>query len=204
MPYEANIANATPSSSSSMPLEQHDGRRCVVCLERQLSTELVGVGCRHDYCRDCINEMFEHASKHPPSFPPRCCGEPIALTLVEPFLRLEVVDVFTRKAAEHAMRNHRQCHSPNCRQLIPPSNIDGDRATCPDCGETTCTICNLKAHDRDCPEDPALGPLMATATEQGWRACYNCHQLIARENGCNHMTYVARLLQILPLIIISV
>lgn len=198
VPYEANFANRIPSVSSNMPLERDERSKCVVCREKKWPTELVvTTSCKHDYCRVCINDMFEHASNDPLSFPPRCCGEPIAFTLAQPFLRPEVVDRFKQKDIEYSTRNSTRCHDSKCQELIPADNVDGDRATCAICREMTCTICKSGADDGDCPEDPASGPLMATATEEGWKACSNCHRLIDRYAGCNHMMYFSPVFQTL-------
>lgn len=119
VPYEANFAN-------SIPLERDEGSKCVVCREKRRPTELVVTSCKHDYCRVCINDMFEHASKDPLSFPPRCCGESIAFTLAQPFLRPEVVDRFKQKDIEYSTRNSTRCHGSKCQELIPADNVDGD------------------------------------------------------------------------------
>ena len=195
--YEANNANAT-LSVSGMPLGQDEHGKCFICLDSKLPAELVVLNCLHGYCRDCTNDKFEVASNDPLSFPPCCCGEAIALNLFQPFLRPEVVDHFKRKEVEYNTKNPIYCHISKCHKLIPSDNIEADRATCLSCGEMTCTICKSGVHDGDCPDDPALGPLMATATKEGWKVCPSCHRLIDRIAGCNHMTYVSYLYYISP------
>lgn len=190
--YEVNFPN-TASTSSHIPLEEYDRRECVACGEQNLPTELVAANCRHNYCRVCINELFEHALNGPP----HCCEAPIALTLAEPFLRADVIDRFVQRDVERNSRNVTYCHVSHCREPIPSSNIIGDRATCPSCGETTCSICQSGTHDGDCPEDPVLRPLMETAAREGWRRCPGCRAMIARSGGCAHMKHVTHLFQIL-------
>lgn len=193
MPWEANFPNTTPTSSH-VPLEEHDRGECVACREQKLLTELVTASCQHNYCRVCINEVFEHALNGPPP----CCNVPIAFTLAQPFLRPEVIHRFMQREVERNTRNVTYCHVSNCQEFIPSSNIFGDIATCPSCSETTCTICKSGTHDGDCPEDPAIGLLMATAAREGWRKCSNCGQIIDRSGGCAHIKHVTHLFQILP------
>lgn len=168
----------------------------MACREMKLSTELLAASCEHHYCRDCINGMFETASNHPPSFPPprfppQCCGNPIAFDLAQPFLRPEVVDRFKRREVEHNTPNPTYCHDSECQEFIPPDNIDGNRASCPRCGETTCTFCKTCAHDGSCANDPDTVLLMATAAQEGWKRCYNCQQMIEKQGGCNQMKYIS-------------
>lgn len=165
----------------------------MACGEQKLPTELVAASCQHNYCRVCINEVFEHALNGQP----HCCEVSIAFTLAEPFLRPEVINRFVQRDVERNTRNVTYCHVSNCQEPIPSSNIVGDRATCPSCSEMTCTICRSRTHDGDCPEDPVLGPLMATAAREGWRRCSNCREMIERSGGCPHMKHITRLLLIL-------
>ncbi|KAL2808002.1 hypothetical protein BJX63DRAFT_410661, partial [Aspergillus granulosus] len=70
------------------------------------------------------------------------------------------------------------------------AHINGEVATCPDCGHTTCTNCKGRVHTGDCPNDTSMQQLLATAQENGWQRCYSCWRMVELDHVCNHMTFV--------------
>lgn len=85
--------------------------------------------------------------------------------------------------------NRTYCSNKSCSIFIRPSNMKGDKATCPECDSRTCTICKSSAHEGDCPQDPAVVALMATAAKEGFKQCPSCRVMVELTFGCNHMTY---------------
>ena len=163
----------------------------MVCAEKTIPTDNFVTLCHDTYCRNCINKVFERAATHESDFPPRCCGVRIMLHRAQPYLRSQIVEFFERKAIEFGTVNRTYCSAVNCGEFILPHRvIDGNRAACPKCNILTCIICKSRAHDGDCPNDPALGQLMETAAENGWRSCFNCHRILELKEGCNHFTCV--------------
>ena len=145
--------------------------------------------CRHEYCRECLDGLFEASMTDESLFPPRCCRQPIPVASVRLFLKLELVQEFARKTIEFGTPNRTYCHSPTCSTFIHPRNIDGESAYCDQCGRHTCVTCKAAGHTGDCPHDTALQQVLETAQDMGWQRCYSCRSVVELEHGCNHMTY---------------
>jgi hypothetical protein len=163
---------------------------CTACQENKKFTEVVRAPCRHEYCRECLQDLFISSMTDESLFPPRCCKMPIALSVVRIFLTSDIVHKYQQKKIEFDTSDKTYCCSPHCSAFIRPDGIGGDCATCTECGILTCTICKSAVHEGDCPADIGLQQLLETATENGWQRCYNCHRLVELETGCNHMTLV--------------
>lgn len=185
--------DGTPGESSLWASTRYipsNNHHCTACQQDKKFTEIARVPCRHEYCRDCLQDLFRSSMTDESLFPPRCCRNPIALSFVRIFLTSDIVRQYEQKRIEFATSNKTYCCSPYCSAFIPPANIHDDLATCPECGMLTCTMCKMAAHEGDCPADTSLQQLLETATENGWQRCYNCRRLVELDTGCNHMTLV--------------
>lgn len=165
-------------------------RQCEACREEKKFFDLARTPCRHEYCRPCLEKLFETAMTDESLFPPHCCSQPIPMTTVRIFLKSELVHLFEKKKVEFATPNRTYCCSPICSEFINVEHIRGDVATCPECGTTTCTMCKAATHGGDCPNDKALQQVLATASENHWQRCYSCRTVVELDHGCNHMTLV--------------
>jgi hypothetical protein len=183
----------TPSESSlwasTRPASSKD-HQCTACQEDKKFIEVVRAPCSHEYCRECLQDLFRSSMTDESLFPPRCCRKQIALSFVRIFLTSDIVQQYEQKKIEFSTSDRTYCSSPNCLTFLRPENICDDRATCTDCGMLTCTICKSTAHEGDCPADTGLQQLLETARENGWQRCYNCCRLVELDVGCNHMTLV--------------
>lgn len=167
-----------------------DTLECVACGENKPTWIFLTVPCGHQYCDQCISELFDLAMKDESLFPPRCCKESITLYMASVFLNELQVRLFESKSLEYATQDKTYCHEISCQSFILPCNIDGEKATCQDCGLMTCTICKSAVHDGDCPQDPAHVALMATAAAEGYQTCSQCKRLVELNFGCYHITSV--------------
>ncbi len=163
--------------------------RCVACQESKPAFDIIQAPCEHRYCRECIGDLFETATTDESLFPPRCCRQNIPVDTVKDLLSKALIERVEQKRVEFGTPNRTYCVWPTCSAFIPPDRIDGDIAVCPNCEQTTCTICKSAAHQGDCPNDTALQSLISTAEENNWQRCYQCRRLIELEIGCYHMTY---------------
>nr|KMM68472.1 RING finger protein [Coccidioides posadasii RMSCC 3488] len=143
-------------------------RRCVACREETEFVRVARVPCGHEYCRSCLEDLFKASMKDESLFPPRCCRQPIVINIARIFLTNDLVQ--------------------RCNAFIDASHIEGEVATCPECGSTTCTSCKGRAHTGDCPNDTAMQQLLSTAQDNGWQRCYSCWRVVELDHGCNHMT----------------
>lgn len=168
-----------------------DLSRCVACTDDKLAYDVTRAPCRHEYCRDCLSQLFESAMMDESLFPPRCCKEQIPLDpRMKIFLSPALVDRFVKKMPELESKNRTYCFATSCSVFIPADRIDGDIATCPQCNRTTCITCKAAAHSGDCPKDTALQQLITTAQDPNWQRCYQCRRMVELETECNHMRLV--------------
>lgn len=166
--------------------------RCVACGDEKEFFEVARVPCknRHEYCRDCLAQLFQLSMTDETLFPPRCCSEPIPLDQVRFFLPSQLAKDFEAKEPELSTKNRTYCHDQACSTFVPAHAIDNDIATCPKCRRTTCTMCKQPSHMGDCPQDTALQQFIDTANANQYQRCYQCNRFVELDHGCNHMTYV--------------
>ena len=165
---------------------------CIACGDDKDFFEVARVPCKHghEYCRDCLAELFRLAMIDETLFPPRCDGEAIPLQHVRFFLPPDLAKEFESKSVELSTKNRTYCHERACSAFIPSDAVANDVATCPQCRRTTCVTCKQQSHTGDCPEDRALQQLVETANVEQWQRCYECNRIVELETGCNHMSYV--------------
>ena len=161
---------------------------CEACTEAKFIFDVVKLPCKHDYCGECLQDLFTGCLTDETLFPPRCCRQPIALDSVQAFMTHGLVAAFKKREVEMSTLNRIYCISSACSSFIPPNRIADDKATCPECNSVTCTICKSAAHPGDCPQDTALQELQTTAEASGWKRCFSCRRFVELELGCNHIT----------------
>ena len=161
---------------------------CVACGDGMEERDLLLASCGDYYCRGCLSTLFNHATHDEALFPPRCCRREIDIASASQFLSDELTARYETRAVEFRTLDRTYCYDTACGSFIPPHNIDGDKATCGRCNETTCRICNSAAHEEDCPDDPALVTFMEAATAAGYQRCQQCKRMIELDVGCYHMT----------------
>ena len=172
---------------SSIDHPESGYQTCVICSDEYRTRHLITAPCGDHYCKACIGQLYDLAMKDESLFPPRCCRQPIPLSIANPMLTLDQVQKFLEKRVEFSTPNRTYCHDTSCLAFIRPENISGEKAMCT-CGELTCIVCKAAAHDGDCPEDPAYTSLMTFATAEGYQTCRQCKRLVELSIGCNHMT----------------
>ncbi|KAL2838628.1 IBR finger domain protein [Aspergillus pseudoustus] len=177
-------AQATRRNGRSRPRD----RQCVACREQADFVNVIRAPCQHEYCRPCLANLFELSMTDESLFPPRCCRQTINLTTARIFLKSDLVEQYEKKKVEFETPNRTYCYSLDCGAFINMSYINGDVATCHNCGHTTCTNCKRRAHTGDCPDDTALQQLLTTAQNNGWQRCFSCWRMVELDHGCNHMT----------------
>ena len=140
--------------------------------------------CQHEYCRDCIRDLFSASLTDESLFPPRCCRQNIPLKAVSIFLTKEIKKEFEKKKVEFGTPNRTYCSRPTCSTFIKAENIVDEIAFCPDCTRQTCSVCKSEAHEgEDCPNDTALQQTLDLANESGWQRCYSCRRMVELDIG---------------------
>jgi hypothetical protein len=167
------------------------GTKCASCMDDIPPTDVAHLPCKHDYCGDCVLQLFSTSLVDETLFPPRCCQQPIPPVNFIAFLTPELIESYEKKKQERETTDPTYCSDPSCAAFMRPENITGDCATCPDCKKVTCTMCKAPAHEGDCPADEGLQKLLELAKDAGWQRCSSCKAMVSITVGCNHMKFVA-------------
>ncbi|KAH8156640.1 hypothetical protein CIB48_g11610 [Xylaria polymorpha] len=167
-------------------------RPCTACGDMKHFVDLARAPCRHEYCRECLDNLFQTAMLDESLFPPRCCRQAIPVDANRLFLSGDLVQQFKKKSIELSTLNRIYCHRPTCSTFIPPSTIKDGVARCPKCRFHTCITCKGATHRGDCPADAALQQVLQVAREERWQRCPQCSTMIELNTGCFHITCKCR------------
>jgi hypothetical protein len=179
------------SWASTKNLPKHTKRSCIACQEQISFFNLARAPCDHEYCRDCLRDLFRASLGDNSLFPPRCCRQSIATgSSIRIFLTGDLIHRYEQKKIEFDTPDRTYCANPLCSAFIRGENITNEQAFCPNCLTSTCTICSKASHTGDRPEDVALQQALDAAEQHGWQRCYNCRRLVELEIGCSHITLV--------------
>ena len=103
-------------------------------------SRLARTPCKHEYCRDCIQGLFQASLTDDTLFPPRCCKQPIT------FGGGVRIRSFESKLIEFDTPDRTYCSNQLCSAFIRVENILEEKATCPECSTITCTVCKSESH----------------------------------------------------------
>lgn len=197
-PMDSEHASIQPESSrwaaSRQPPPAKRTYECHACHDEYHPLDIIQCSCTHEYCKDCLQTLFQASFTDETLFPPRCCRKNIPAKENEHVLSAEIVAKFEEKKIEFETTNRTYCQSPTCSAFIPPSSVTGTVGTCPQCNKKTCTMCKGKPHKGECPNDPAIQALKDLATKNGWQTCHSCHRVVELGSGCYHMSKSAALI----------
>lgn len=169
-----------------------DTRNCVACDKQVRKTKLITAPCGHIYCPRCLYKIAVLSLQDHTRFPVRCCSQEIPVARVACVMNAKGRQLYMSRTDEHAEPPAERWYCPNttCGRWIPLRHIKTDFKTqkCPHCRAIICTICHDLAHENsECTQDPGLDQLLEMARRQHWQRCYNCHALVWKTGGCNHM-----------------
>ena len=184
--------DTTPTDMTSVASTEETDRPailCIVCQEYRAQTETLEAPCQHNYCRDCLSELFEASTEGESLFPPRCCRKDIPLEFALSLLSGELVSLFEKKSVEFSSTNRTYCAGIECSEFIPPGQIINNVGACSACQSKTCTLCKGNEHkNEDCPDDPETRRFHDFAQENEWQRCFSCKRMVELNIGCNHIT----------------
>lgn len=175
---------------SSMPSSRTSGamKECVSCLEKFHTTIFRG-SCGHEFCRDCLKQMFLGATKDEELYPPRCCGNVVPPGVAMRVLHYQELREFCEKAIEWTAKERLYCADPTCSKFIPAFAIHDEIGTCPACHQDTHVTCRSFAHPGiDCPMDESLHGMLEMAEGENWKRCFRCRNMVELSQGCHHIT----------------
>lgn len=73
--YEPESYSWAATRQTAQPLDHH----CIACQKLFRLSDTARVPCNHDYCRDCLQDLFRASITDDSLFPPRCCRQPLQL-----------------------------------------------------------------------------------------------------------------------------
>ncbi|KAK5270560.1 hypothetical protein LTR96_003837 [Exophiala xenobiotica] len=173
---------------------------CTACMDYFRLDELLNIGCGCRYCPTCLNEAFKAGCTNMASFPPKCCGKPLRISVWGGILERAIVDRYKQIEAEFTANRPLYCAHAHCSAYLPDNNHlnDHEVAVCFKCERVTCKRCRRlmdehqegiwDADERVCPkEDENVSALRALGSEKKWKQCPTCMTMVERTDGCNHM-----------------
>lgn len=178
----SNVARVT--NPPDPPTEIQD---CLICVQEIPVGKAVSCTGGHDYCHECMLELFRRAVATEADFPAKCCTEPLPVELIILFAPADLVRQYRAKEIEHNTTDRTYCSRPNCSAFLPSTAIRGNRAACPACGTQTCSACKGQFHNGACGR-AADAAVLALGEREGWRRCPRCRTLVEQAGGCNHMS----------------
>jgi hypothetical protein len=176
---------------------------CGACLD--LTNHAITIACGCHYCQPCFNNFFESNLANRGSFPPKCCGEEIAVGAVREHLHAAVLKKYEDVREEFGSRNPTYCAVPNCGTFLAGAVIFADFKACQKCSQQTCIRCkNLRAlHEgsdkigetnqiasagaHHCPGIVVPPELTALVAKEEWNRCPGCRHLVEKTEGCDFM-----------------
>lgn len=190
----AFLAQQQPEVDADEPIVTLE---CMICFERVAEKSIIHPCPRcpsHQWCSDCVEDIFLNAITKQGFSPPTCCG----------FLQLHtIVDRLSPKMArqyralfkEWLTKDKKYCPIPTCSAFLDPDYLRslelGATANfqCPSCTADICIRCEQPAHEGACD-------LSTKAEEAAMLArfkikqCPRCRRSIKKMHGCPHMACI--------------
>ncbi|KAG8630647.1 hypothetical protein KVT40_002266 [Elsinoe batatas] len=185
---DSEQAESSTAAACRAAREEKLTRTCVACTNKFKLSDIGRTPCGHEYCGECLAEVFPAAMTNEAYFPPRCCRATIPLDSVRFFLPYDLVKEFRAKLLELETKDRTYCHVPTCSAFISPNSFVNDVGTCRTCGSLTCSMCKSEGHGGDCPADADGQIVLRVARESNWQRCFQCRQIVELDTGCNHIT----------------
>ncbi|KIW49609.1 hypothetical protein PV05_11276 [Exophiala xenobiotica] len=173
---------------------------CTACMDDFNRDDLLNIGCGCRYCQECLKDAFEAGCANMASFPPKCCGKALRISVWGGMLERGLVDRYKQIEAEFTANRPLYCAYAHCSAFLPENNhlADHEVGVCFKCERVTCKRCRRlmdehqegiwDADERICPkEDDNEAALYALGSEKRWKQCPTCLTMVERTDGCNHM-----------------
>lgn len=92
--------------------------QCVACEDNTEFFNVAWVPCQHEYCRPCLEALFKASITDESLFPPRCCRQPINLSMARIFLKSELVHLYEKKGLSLKRQTERTATLPDVLSLL--------------------------------------------------------------------------------------
>ncbi|KAH6959241.1 hypothetical protein DER45DRAFT_644538 [Fusarium avenaceum] len=181
-----SILATIPSSPASVP----ETTECISCSDELPRSELFEASCSHSICRTCLANWIQTSLRDESSFPLKCCGQIVPITLDNPLISEEQFDGYEAKRVELETPRRTYCSDTTCAAFIPLRSTEAGIARCLHCKKQTCVECKMERHVGVCikSEEDQRKEVLVMAEVAGWRQCAQCQHMVSLTTGCNHIT----------------
>jgi len=182
-------------------LDTKEAVRCVLCYGLVPAKEMMGLECKHLFCRDCYTGYLEEAVNQGiecihTTCPESSCDLVVSENMFKALLSQRLFDRYKRFVVNSYIdrgRNVKWCPRAGCEYACEyPKNRARDVVCL--CGYAWCFKCGLEAHSPlDCETLTKWNAKNSSSDDSAWikantKTCPRCKNPIQKNEGCMHMT----------------
>jgi hypothetical protein len=171
-------------------------------MEPFFTVDTANLRCGHSFCRRCLAGKLPTVRSSVQTLPNisidglmsmsqqkmefKCCGNSIPFEVIQNIggLGSDFLEKYPAWIKELHAIDPVYCPYSTCWEFIPPLYVQGPSPKCPFCHGRLCLECKNKQHLGICSTDHKLRCL---ARKEKWKYCPQCHALVERVAGCDHM-----------------
>jgi len=195
----ANIRTALEIKQNGIVDAKEKGIKgdCVICFEDNV--ECIKLSCDHQYCRNCLQQMFDMAIKEKSSENLSCpdlnCKKKLERTDIKKIAKNKKIfgeyDSILTQEWIAKQKNAKHCPTPNCKFVFLAEDDYPQKISCYQCKKQYCSHCLLD-HNRDTSCKQAKANKKGDKLTEKWKMkntkpCPNCKTYIEKNEGCLHM-----------------
>lgn len=194
IPLRSSRNNRNTQNNKDIP----QGTECPICFEEILNeNNYIRLICGHFTCKNCFDEYLQNKVTNSQVNNIKCPYEACQFTLHESevvyFLKSKPILLkkfykFKNTQEIAGNPNLKWCIRPDCEKVVKVNlNAENSYVRC-QCGQEFCFKCNNPWHPGQACEDYIEGVYKDYIQRAEVKFCPNCHALIEKNDGCNHMT----------------
>lgn len=189
------------SSDLGLNLDFDDPLLCEICWDERYDISANNRGCKHKFCKTCLTSYLRNKIENGNVLNIKClyggCPSLFTDNDVSQYTSSEVFKKYKKFKYEQLKLNDKTskyvyCPFADCGCLVRVANFFDDSEINCERGHSFCGKCLKQVHpDETCVEanKNILDNIRNTIKEKGanYNLCPNCHVIIEKDEGCNHM-----------------
>lgn len=196
--FRQTNARIPTTTTTTTTTETSPGKTCNVCLEDKEASAFEALTCGHSStCNDCLTQMVNTMIKEKDTTSLKCpnCARQIQENEIRRITnndgnKLEAYSDIATEEYLAKQNNVQQCPTADCPYKFFNENYDPQIILCPSCHARYCSKC-LTNHPEKTPcniTENVNNKETQKWLDQNTKACPQCHALIQKVDGCNHVT----------------
>ncbi|KAI3450517.1 hypothetical protein Pfo_007182 [Paulownia fortunei] len=208
-----NAMTLQVSQSAGNRNEKNTAETCAICFEDTSVDQMFLItSCLHSYCFSCMSKHvhFKLLQGVLPKCPHENCKSKLKLHSCKKFLTPELFNIMSQRMKEASIPAEEKiyCPYPRCSTLLSKAELQGSKGKstnvieqlgarkCPKCHGFFCINCKVPWHaNMTCVDYKRRNPypsreekkLQSLATQNLWRLCPKCSNMVSLARGCNHI-----------------